>query len=108
MTVSPRLVACETSALAKLRFPRKALQQARPAAVDVLAHRVACLGAHRLEFVMDEFDVGRIRPVCGKAHIDFGFHGDVRLHCALICQSSTSRCGGSHTVMVATEVSVPS
>src|SRR5437899_6475656 len=60
-------------------FLREALEQAGPAAVDILAHGGARLLAHGLELVVHKLDLGRIRPTGCKPHIDLGFHREVRL-----------------------------
>src|SRR5580765_3760691 len=66
------------SAFAEFDFPDKTLQQARPAAVDILAHRSARLRAHGFEPVMQEFDLRCLRPVGRKAHVNLGSHGNIR------------------------------
>src|SRR5262245_24699507 len=48
------------------------LQQAGPAAVDVLAHLCAALGAERLELAMLELDPRRIRGLGDEANLDLG------------------------------------
>src|SRR5260370_32502746 len=67
------------SVFASLGFLREAFDQARPAAIDIPAHRSAGICAHGLELVVQKLDKRRFRPVGGKAHVDFRFHRRVRL-----------------------------
>src|SRR5258708_12262103 len=45
------------------------LQQSGPAAVDVLAHRLARLGPHLLEFAVFELDAGCVCAVGDEFHL---------------------------------------
>src|SRR4029077_11717765 len=51
--------------VAALGLPHETLDQARPAAIDVLAHRSAGLRAHGLELMVYQFDTGDFRPFRG-------------------------------------------
>src|SRR5262245_45347084 len=61
----------------------EALQQSRPAAIDVLAHLLARFGAHLLELAVLELDARGIRSVGDESHLHFGADGRVRLPAAV-------------------------
>src|SRR5262245_31090161 len=55
-----------------LGFLLEDLQQTGPAAIDVLAHLLASLGAHLLELAMFELDARRIRAVGNESNLHLG------------------------------------
>jgi hypothetical protein len=61
-----------TASLSDIAFSLlgKALDEAGPSAVDILAHGRAGFGAHDLELVMHELDVGSVWPISREAHVD--------------------------------------
>src|SRR6266478_6044702 len=59
------------------------LQQSGPAAVDVLAHRLARLGTHLLEFAVFELDAGCVCAVGDEFHLHLGGDGRIRLPAAV-------------------------
>src|SRR5258706_4002908 len=59
------------------------LQQSGPAAVDVLAHRLARLGTHLLEFAVFELDAGCVCAVGDEFHLPLGGDGRIRLPAAV-------------------------
>src|SRR5262249_62314465 len=70
-------------ARSRLDSPLEMLQLAGPAALDVLAHLLAGLGAHLLELAVLELDAGRVRSLGDEAHLDLGAHIRVRLPIAV-------------------------
>src|SRR5260370_33919371 len=59
------------------------LQQSGPAAVDVLAHRLARLGTHLLEFAMIELDAGCVCAVRDEFRLHLGGAGRIGLPAAV-------------------------
>jgi hypothetical protein len=51
-------------------FRGKARDEAGPSAVNIPAHRRAGFGAHSLELVMHELDVGGVWPISREANVN--------------------------------------
>src|SRR5262245_55300567 len=66
-----------------LDLPLEDFQQPGPAAIDILAHRLAAFGAHLLELAVLEFDARRVRAVRNESHFHFGADGRIRLPAAV-------------------------
>src|SRR5438034_8378487 len=99
---------CAASVSRRLNPLLERLQQSGPAAIDILAHRLARLGAHLLELAVFELDAGCIRAVGDESHLDLGGDGRIRLPRLLMSHVMTKRLGGSHTMTLPTFVRVPS
>src|ERR1051326_2066486 len=77
------LNACRCGGSGRLGLGAEALQQAGPAAVDVLSHLVAALGAELLELAVLELDPRRVGTVGDEADLDLGADRRVRLPLAV-------------------------
>src|SRR4029079_3933604 len=64
-------------------FSLEVLEQARPAAVHVLAHLLAAFGTHHLELAVLELDTGGVRAVRNESDLDLGAHRGIGLPFAI-------------------------